>query len=113
MRSACVQDPRYDHRVRVLVLDDHPETRQLLARSLALASHGVKAVATCGDAEAALAEERFDLAILDVMLPDGSGIELTARLRAARVDVPILILTAVGDVASRVNGLDAGADDYL
>jgi DNA-binding response OmpR family regulator len=99
--------------VRVLVLDDHAETRQLLTRNLALASHGVKAVATCGDAETALALERFDLAILDVMLPDGSGVELCARLRAARVDVPILLLTALGDVPSRVVGLEAGADDYL
>lgn len=56
---------------------------------------------------------RFDVVVLDVMLPDGSGVELCARLREAKVHVPILLLTALGDVRSRVAGLDAGADDYL
>jgi two-component system, OmpR family, response regulator len=99
--------------VRVLVVDDHSETRQLLARNLALASHGVSAAASCAEAEAALAGSAFDVVILDVMLPDGSGIELCGRLRAAQVQVPILLLTARGDVNSRVTGLEAGADDYL
>src|SRR5262249_6387028 len=54
-----------------------------------------------------------DVAVLDVMMPDGSGIELCGRLRAARVATPILLLTARGDVRSRVLGLEAGADDYL
>lgn len=99
--------------MRVLVVDDHPETRQLLARNLALASHGVSAAASCAEAEAALAGSAFDVVILDVMLPDGSGIDLCGRLRAAQVQVPILLLTARGDVKSRVTGLEAGADDYL
>jgi two-component system OmpR family response regulator len=51
--------------------------------------------------------------VLDVMLPDGSGIELCSELRQAQVDVPILLLTAKGEVRSRVLGLEAGADDYL
>lgn len=99
--------------MRVLVVDDHSETRQLLTRNLGLASHGVSAVGSCADAEAALACSSFDVVILDVMLPDGSGIDFCARLRAARVEVPILLLTALGDVKSRVTGLESGADDYL
>jgi DNA-binding response OmpR family regulator len=99
--------------MRVLVVDDHSETRQLLRRNLELASHGVKAVASCAEAECAVSESAFDVLILDVMLPDGSGIELCARLRAARVQVPILLLTALGEIKSRVAGLEAGADDYL
>ena len=99
--------------MRVLVADNHLETRELLARNLTLAAHGVKAVATCVEAEAALLGERFDAAVVDVMMPDGSGIELCARVRAARVATPILLLTALGDVRSRVQGLEAGADDYL
>jgi two-component system OmpR family response regulator len=99
--------------VRVLVVDDHAETRQLLARNLTLASHGVSAAATCAEAQGLLASSSFDVVILDVMLPDGSGIELCAQLRAAEVQVPILLLTARGDVKSRVTGLEAGADDYL
>jgi DNA-binding response OmpR family regulator len=60
-----------------------------------------------------LAHERFDVLVLDVMLPDGSGIELCSELRASHIDVPILLLTAKGEVRSRVLGLEAGADDYL
>ena len=99
--------------MRVLVVDDHAETRQLLSRSLEKASCGVKAVGTCDEAEAALTLGRFDVVVLDVMLPDGSGIDLCGRLRAARVAAPILLLTARGEVRDRVAGLDAGADDYL
>jgi DNA-binding response OmpR family regulator len=99
--------------MRVLLVDDHRETRELVARHLERASHGVKSVGTCGDAESALTEAPFDVIVLDVMLPDGSGLDLCARLRAERVEVPILLLTARGAVKSRVEGLDAGADDYL
>jgi two-component system OmpR family response regulator len=99
--------------MRVLVVDDHPQTRQLLARNLEGASHGVKAVGTCGDAEAALTAGRFDVVVLDVMLPDGSGVDLCRRLRSRQVSVPILLLTARGNVSDRVDGLEAGADDYL
>jgi two-component system, OmpR family, response regulator len=99
--------------MRILVVDDHPETRALLARNLELASHGVKTAASCGEAEAALMVGRFDVVILDVMLPDGSGIDLCRTVRAGRVTVPILLLTARGQVRDRVHGLEAGADDYL
>src|SRR5262249_60190970 len=60
-----------------------------------------------------LGAESFDVAILDVMMPDGSGIDVCRRLRADRVATPILLLTARGDVQSRIIGLEAGADDYL
>jgi DNA-binding response OmpR family regulator len=99
--------------MRVLVVDDHRETRQLVAGHLERASHVVRAVGTCDEALSALAEGDFDVMVLDVMLPDGSGVELCSRLRAERSEIPILLLTARGAVRSRVEGLDAGADDYL
>jgi two-component system OmpR family response regulator len=99
--------------MRVLVVDDHPETRTLVARHLERASHGVVAVGSSAAAAAALSEAPFDVVVLDVMLPDGSGVELCARWRADGVEVPILLLTARGSVRSRVEGLEAGADDYL
>ena len=99
--------------MRLLVVDDDEETRCLLVRNLQLASHGVKAVDSCAAAREALAREHFDVVLLDVMLPDGSGIELCSQLRQSQVDVPILLLTAKGEVKSRVLGLEAGADDYL
>jgi len=99
--------------MRVLIVDDDEETRRLLVRNLQLASHGVKAVESCAEARDALARDRFDVVVLDVMLPDGSGIELCSQWRQAQVAVPILLLTAKGEVKSRVLGLEAGADDYL
>jgi len=99
--------------MRILVVDDHPETRQLVARHLERASHAVTAAGSCSQALSAISEARFDVLVLDVMLPDGSGIDLCARLRAERVEAPILLLTARGSVRSRVEGLEAGADDYL
>jgi two-component system, OmpR family, response regulator MprA len=99
--------------MRVLVVDDHADTRKLLVRSLERASYGVKAAASCADAEAAVGHGEFDVVVLDVMLPDGSGIDLCGRLRAGKLRTPILLLTARGEVRDRVAGLDAGADDYL
>src|SRR4051794_30102357 len=99
--------------MRILVVDDHGGTRELLTRNLVRASHAVKEASSCADAQSMLGNGDFDVVVLDVMLPDGSGIDLCAALRAERCNVPILLLTARGDVHDRVVGLDAGADDYL
>jgi two-component system, OmpR family, response regulator len=98
--------------MRLLVVDDEAEMRELLSRNLGRV-HGVKTAASCQEADDMLAASHFDVIVLDVMLPDGSGIELCSRLRARGTETPILLLTAKGDVRSRVAGLDAGADDYL
>ena len=99
--------------MKVLVVDDHAETRQLLVRTLAGEGHFVLAAADCSGAAAAVADADFDVIILDVMLPDGSGVDLARRLREQEVATPILLLTARGEVRDRVAGLDAGADDYM
>jgi two-component system, OmpR family, response regulator len=99
--------------LRILVVDDHADTRQLLTRAFVAADHQVRAVGSCGEAEQMLYAQRFDAVVLDVMLPDGSGVDLCRRIRAGGVTTPILLLTARGDVRERVVGLDAGADDYL
>jgi two-component system, OmpR family, response regulator len=103
----------YTAAVQVLVVDDHSPTRQLVQRGLEQAFHGVTTVASCEEAEDAVLSKTFDVVVLDVMLPDGSGIDLCRRLRRAKRYVPILLLTARGDVRDRVAGLEAGADDYL
>jgi DNA-binding response OmpR family regulator len=99
--------------LRILIVDDHSETRRLLGRTLEQATHVVKTASSCADAEGALSSATFDVVVLDVMLPDGSGMDLCRRLRAAKQNVPILLLTARGEVRDRVVGLNAGADDYL
>lgn len=99
--------------MRILIVDDCAPARRLLERNLVLASHGVKLAGSCAEAGAVLAMGAFDVIVLDVMLPDGCGIDLCKRLRAARLATPILLLTARGEVRDRVRGLNAGADDYL
>jgi DNA-binding response OmpR family regulator len=99
--------------MRVLIVDDHPPTRDLLTRSMTRVGHVAVAEATCAAAAERLASEHFEVAILDVMLPDGSGMDLCRSLRDGGCAMPILLLTARGGVGDRVAGLDAGADDYL
>jgi two-component system phosphate regulon response regulator OmpR len=96
----------------ILVVDDDARLRQLLSRYL---SENGYLVSTAEDAEEArrqLESMAFDLIVLDVMMPGENGIDLTRRLRAGN-DVPILLLTAMGDTKDRIEGLDAGADDYV
>ena len=104
-------------RQRVLVVDDDKAVRESLRRSLefngydvAVASDGAEALAGLSAAGAAGAP---DVVVMDVMMPRLDGIETTRALRAAGNDVPILVLTARDAVGDRVEGLDAGADDYL
>jgi DNA-binding response OmpR family regulator len=100
--------------VRALVVEDEPAIRDVIAH--ALRSDGYEVVeAETGEAALELgARERFDVLLLDVMLPGISGVEVCRRLRASTAgDVPILLLTARGGETDRVVGLDAGADDYV
>lgn len=80
---------------------------------LSLSGLTVDAVTTCADAHAALGACRFDAVVLDLMLPDGSGLDVLAELRARQDATPVLLLTALDDTPDRVRGLDGGADDYL
>jgi DNA-binding response OmpR family regulator len=99
--------------VRILLVEDSERVSALVAASLCSAGHDVVAESTCDGASKALAESRFDIAIVDIGLPDGSGLDLCRRARGDGLDLPILVLTARNGVADRVTGLDAGADDYL
>jgi two-component system, OmpR family, response regulator MprA len=98
---------------QILVVDDDPNLLRMLRRGLALAGYDVEAVE---DGEAALRQLRDtdpDLLVLDVMLPEIDGLEIARRVRAAGSNVPILMLTARGQVADKVAGFASGADDYL
>jgi two-component system OmpR family response regulator len=76
--------------MRILVVDDDPPTRELLARSLGRAGHVASVAASCQHAEAMARGEHFDVLVLDVMLPDGSGLDPCRALRQERVKTPIL-----------------------
>lgn len=99
--------------MRVLVVDDDPELRDLVMRALARDGHRVIGAESCATARDRLATDGADVVVLDVALPDGTGVELCRELRERGERVPILLLTAHGEVPQRVAGLDAGADDFV
>jgi two-component system OmpR family response regulator len=99
--------------MRVLVVEDEPKMARLLRRGLAEQGHVVEVVDQGGAAVAAAELGEYDAILLDVMLPDVDGFEVCRRLRRAHVWTPVLMLTARNDVPDRIDGLDAGADDYL
>lgn len=99
--------------MRVLLVEDEPEMasalRDALARNDMILDHALN----LADAEEVAASGVHDVLILDRQLPDGEGLSLIPRLREAGNTVPVLVLTARGDLPDRVEGLDHGADDYL
>ncbi len=100
----------------LLVVEDDPTLRELLSASLRLAGYAVSAVTTGVEALAAVRDERPDLIVLDVMLPDFDGFEVVRRLRQAGSPAgppPVLFLTARDATEDRISGLRAGGDDYV
>jgi two-component system, OmpR family, response regulator MprA len=97
----------------VLVVDDDKAVRESLRRSLEFNGYVVALAGDGAEALAGIANHDPDVVVMDVMMPRLDGIEATKALRAAGNDVPILVLTARDAVGDRVDGLDAGADDYL
>lgn len=98
---------------RVLVVDDDKAVRESLRRSLEFNGYDVVMAADGAEALAGIASAAPDIVVMDVMMPRLDGIEATKALRKAGNDLPILVLTARDAVGDRVDGLDAGADDYL
>jgi two-component system, OmpR family, response regulator MprA len=98
---------------RVLVVDDDRAVRESLRRSLEFNGYAVTLAGDGAEALASIAGSPPDALVIDVMMPRLDGIETTRALRTAGNDLPILVLTARDSVGDRVEGLDAGADDYL
>jgi DNA-binding response OmpR family regulator len=99
--------------MRLLLVEDNDRLSEFLEKALRDANFTVDRVADLGGADAALAGARFDAVILDLGLPDGNGIDLIDRRRAAGDQTPILVLTARDGLSDRVQGLNHGADDYM
>ena len=99
--------------MRILLVEDDKILADALCRAMVQSAYAVDVVSTGEDADAALAMEIYDLAILDIGLPGLSGLDVLRRLRARKSGVPMLLLTALDALADRVRGLDLGADDYL
>ncbi len=98
---------------RLLVVEDDTSLAHSLLAGLKEAGYATRHAATAGAARAALQEAVPDLVLLDLGLPDQDGLELLRELRAGHASLPLLITTARDQVENRVQGLEAGADDYL
>lgn len=99
--------------MRVLLVEDDREMATVLRRALAVADIVADLAPTLDAAAAAIAIASYDAILLDRGLPDGDGLTLIAELRGKSQGAPVIVLTAKGEVADRIQGLDAGADDYL
>jgi two-component system, OmpR family, phosphate regulon response regulator OmpR len=100
-------------KTKILVVDDDARLRDLLNRYLSEQGFSVRAVADGNDMNRQLARERYDLMVLDLMLPGEDGLSICRRLRGGNENMPIIMLTAKGDDVDRIVGLEVGADDYL
>ena len=100
-------------KTRILVVDDDLRMRDLLVRYLGGEGYEVKAAADAAAMDKLLARERYDLVVLDLMLPGEDGLAVCRRLRAQNDAPAIVMLTAKGDDVDRIVGLEMGADDYL
>jgi two-component system, OmpR family, response regulator len=99
--------------MKILLIEDDAETARFIAEGLSGESHETRVAATGRQGLALGMSEPWDLLIVDRMLPELDGLTLVSTLRAAGINTPILFLTTLGGVDARVQGLNAGADDYL
>ena len=99
--------------MRILIAEDDSETAEFIRRGLGELGHNPVVADNGIDALHLLSTDRFDMAILDRMLPRLDGLSVLRRVRTAEIEVPVLVLTALGRIEDRVAGLDSGADDYL
>ncbi|MCC6610648.1 MAG: two-component system response regulator OmpR [Burkholderiales bacterium] len=102
-----------EHKTRILVVDDDPRLRDLLQRYLGEQGFAVRTASDGHAMDKQLAHERFDLMVLDLMLPGEDGLSICRRLRGTKNTIPIIMLTAKGEDVDRIVGLEMGADDYL
>ena len=99
--------------MKVLVVEDDTETSAYVARGLKEQGHGVEVAANGRDGLFLALDQTYDVVIMDRMLPGMDGLSLVKSMRAGGLETPVIFLTALGGVTERVEGLEAGADDYL
>lgn len=99
--------------MNILVIDDEPELLEQLSNILKKGHYTVTTAADGREGLEKLWDDKYDLILLDIMLPHINGLELLKQIRSAGMDTPVLMLTAKGDIDDKVAGLNLGADDYL
>ena len=116
MSEPVLTKENYAQRPHVLIVDDDRRIRELLGRYLGEQGYVVMDAPDAAAAKALLGGFAFDVLVVDVMMPGQNGVEFTRELRGlapALADLPVLMLTARGETENRIEGLEAGADDYL
>lgn len=116
----CATNPSYatieatpDFIMDVLLIEDDPVIGKMITRGLEDSGHRCDWMLGGGEALSALSEKAYDVVVLDRMLPDVSGMEVLSQLKSRGDETPVLMLTALGSIENRVEGLEGGADDYL
>lgn len=99
--------------MNILLVEDEPKVSAFIKKGLEEQHYFVKAVNDGNNGQHIALTQDFDLIILDIMLPGINGMEICKAIRGSKKDAPVLILTALGTVHDKVNGLESGADDYL
>jgi DNA-binding response OmpR family regulator len=99
--------------MRVLVVEDEKKTASFIRKALQAEGFAVDVLHDGAEALSAVATTPFDVVVLDVMLPGRDGLSVVRQMREKRIGLPVLLLTARGEVSEKVEGLNAGADDYL
>ena len=99
--------------MKVLIVEDTQKLAESLAEHFILGGHGSDIAGSLEIAEELLAVTHYDIALLDIMLPDGNGGDFLRRLRRRKIMVPVIVMTARSEVSNRVDLLDIGADDYI
>jgi DNA-binding response OmpR family regulator len=99
--------------MRVLVVEDEKKTASFIRKALQAEGHAVDVLHDGTEALAAVSTTPFDVVVLDIMLPGRDGLSVVRQMRDKKISIPVLLLTARGEVGERVEGLNAGADDYL
>lgn len=99
--------------MHILIIDDNEELLYALEQLLKDASYHVDVAKTIHEGEYSVFEKKYDLILLDWMLPDGSGVDLLSRLRHENIRTPILLFSSKKEIEEKVEALDCGADDYL
>ena len=113
MNLRAGEHPARKEAAHLLVVDDDSRIRALLARYLTMQGYRITTAASAADAKSRMQSLAFDLLVLDVMMPGGNGISLARDMRRDGAGVPIIFLTAKNEIDSRIEGFEAGGDDYL
>lgn len=99
--------------MKILIIEDEPSLREIMQRALVQERHVVETASTYSEADAKIAAYSYDCILLDIMLPDGNGLQLLKHLKELRKRENIIIISARDSLDDKILGLDMGADDYL